>query len=408
MLKDARQLREQVRTSGAPAALLLLLMAATSISATTLTIIVPALPELTRLLKADPATVQLTVSLFLVGLAAAQLIMGPLSDRFGRRPVMMGGMALTGAVSLLAVVLANIESLIVARIFQAIGASTGIVVGRAIIRDLFERDRAASVLGLVATVMVIVPSFAPLMGGLLDAAFGWQAIFLFTATTSLGVMAWVALTLPETSTLNVIQGETPSFWADLKDLARARLFWGYVLSGAFASATFFAYLGGGPHVVVSLMGRSPSEFGVWFAISSLGYAGGNFGASRLAVRLGSNTLIWLGIAFEAAGASLAVLLAVFAMDWGPIIVFGPQTLMGIGNGLLLPAAIAGAVSIRPRAAGTAAGIMGCTQMAIGAACAQLGGMLLAGATSAIPLALILAGVVSALIVSYVWLGPRRR
>lgn len=384
-------------------------MAATSIGPTTLNILVPALPQLSQRLGSDAATLQLTVSLFLVGLACAQLVMGPLSDRFGRRPVLIAGLGLTATVSLLAIVVATVESLIAARILQAVGASTGIVVSRAIIRDLFERDRAASILGLVATVMIAVPTFGPLIGGILDTSFGWPSIFAFTAVTSGAVMLWIALTLPETRHLNAPPpGERRGFGHDLAQLATSRMFWAYVTAGMFGSATFFAFLGGGPHIVVSLMGRSSAELGVWFALSSVGYMAGNYSASRLAARTGANRLIWWGIGFEAAGVSLAVLLAVFAHEWGPVIIFLPQGIIAYGNGLMLPGAIAGAVSVRPQAAGTAAGIMGFMQMGFGAACVQLSGMLLASAASAIPLSLSMAALVACLATAFAWLGPRRR
>src|SRR5205085_11013750 len=132
----------------------------------------------------DIATIQLTVSIYLLALAGGQLVMGPLSDRFGRRRIVLAALTLTAAASVLAVVVGTVGSLIVARVLQAFGASAGIVVSRAIIRDLFDRNRAASMLGLVATVMVVVPTLGPLIGGLLDTAFGWEAVFLFTAVTS--------------------------------------------------------------------------------------------------------------------------------------------------------------------------------------------------------------------------------
>jgi DHA1 family bicyclomycin/chloramphenicol resistance-like MFS transporter len=405
---EARRLQQRARaTDSKPWSLLLLLIAATSIGPTSLNILVPALPQLARLLESDAATLQLTVSLFLVGLAAAQLVMGPLSDRFGRRPVLLAGMGLTAAVSLLAIVVATVESLIAARILQAVGASTGIVVSRAIIRDLFERDRAASILGLVATVMVAVPTLGPLIGGILDTVFDWRAIFLFTVVTSFGVLVWVALALPETRHLNAQPGAPPSFRRDLGELAATRMFWAYVLAGAFGSSTFFVFLGGGPHVVVSLMGRSSAEFGVWFAVSSAGYMAGNFAASRLAVRTGANRLIWWGIGFEATGVALALLLAFGVPEGGPAILFVPQAIVAFGNGLMLPGAIAGAVSVRPQAAGTAAGIMGCTQMGFGAACVQFSGMLLASASSAVPMSLMMVVLVSAMALAFGVLGPRR-
>ena len=406
--RDAQQLHDRPRLADdhKPWGLLLLLMAMTAIGPTTLNILVPALPQLSSKLHADVATLQLTVSLFLVGLAIAQLVMGPLSDRFGRRPVLLAGLALTVCASLLALVMSTVESLIVARIMQAVGASTGIVVGRAIIRDLFDKNRAASIIGLVATVMVIAPTLGPLIGGVLDTAFGWEAIFAFTGVTSFAVLVWVALTLPETRGLNAPAGERQGFLRDFRDLSTNRKLWAYVLTAALGSGTFFVFLGGGPHVVVTLMGRSSAEYGVWFALSSIGYMAGNYTTSRLSTRYGIDPLICWGIVFEAIGVGLATLLAATALSWGPVIVFLPQMIVSFGNGLLLPGAIGGAVSVRPQAAGTAAGIIGCGQMALGAAATQYAGTLLAGATSAVPMALLMVALVVALIVSFAVLGRR--
>jgi DHA1 family bicyclomycin/chloramphenicol resistance-like MFS transporter len=404
---EARELHSHPRTHAAtPWGLLLLLMAMTSIGPTTLNIVVPALPEMAELLASDVATIQLTVSVYLLALAAGQLAMGPLSDRFGRRPVVLAGLALTAAASVLAIVMPTVGSLIVARVLQAFGASAGIVISRAIIRDLFDRNRAASMIGLVATVMVVVPTLGPLIGGLLNVGFGWESIFLCTAVTSAMVVAWAALALPETRGLNAPTGAPEGFFRNLKRLAASAKFAGYVCAGAFGSATFFAFLGGGPHVIITLMGRSSAEFGVWFAISSAGYMAGNFGASRLSTRFGIDRMIWWGIGTEALGVSLSLILAMFAHDWGPAIVFMPQLIVNFGNGLLLPGAIAGAVSVRPQAAGAAAGITGFAQMALGAAITQYSGALLAVSDSAVPLALLMVGLVTALTIGFALLVRR--
>ncbi len=381
------------RDGGTPWRLLGLLICLTAIGPTTLNILVPALPNLAQALGSDADTVQLAVSLYLIGLATAQMLAGPLSDRFGRRPVALGGVALTALMSLTALAVGNVTSLIAVRIVQAIGAASGIVVARAIIRDLFERDRAAAMLGLVATAMVIAPTFGPLIGGLLETAFGWQSIFLFVAAASLAVLAWAATVLPETRRREAGGGAT-GFRRDLVALARSASFHGYVLCAAFGSGTFFAFLGGGPHAVVTIMGRSSAEFGVWFAFSSVGYMAGNFLTSRLAPRLGVDRMIWWGLAFEALGATAAIVLAALAHPWGPAIIFIPQLVMGFGNGVMLPNAIAGAVSIRPQAAGTASGFLGCIQMTIGAAFVQLGGLVLVDATTVLPMALLLGAVVA--------------
>jgi MFS transporter, DHA1 family, multidrug resistance protein len=144
---------------------------------------------------------------------------------------------------------------------------------------------------------------------------------------------------------------------------------------------------------VTIMGRSPAEFGVWFALSSVGYMAGNFLTSRLSMRYGVDRMIRWGLGFEVLGAAGAIVLAAFAPAWGPAIIFIPQLVMGFGNGVMLPNAIAGAVSIRPQAAGTASGFLGCIQMTIGAAFVQLGGLVLVDAATVLPMALLLGAVV---------------
>jgi MFS transporter, DHA1 family, multidrug resistance protein len=397
---EARALHDRPREEATPWGLLLLLMATTAIGPTSLNILVPAVPELSHQFGTPPTTMQLTVSLFLIGMAAAQLVMGPLSDRFGRRPVMLGGLGLTVFASLMAIVMPTVETIIAARILQAVGASAGIVVARAIIRDLFSRERAASVLGLVATVMVAAPTLGPLIGGLLETFFRWQAIFIFVAVISFAVALWAAATLPETRGFNAPAGQGAGFVRDLRDLLRDRAFIGYVLIAAFGSSTFFIFLGGGPHVIVTLMGRTSAEYGVWFAASSIGYMAGNFAASRLSMRHGIRALIGWGIVCEAIGVGLAVLLAWTAHDLGPVVVFAPQLVISFGNGLLLPGAIAGATSVRPQAAGTAAGIIGCAQMGLGAIVVQYAAALLNDATSALPMAILMALLVLALAAAY--------
>ena len=389
-----------------PWGLLLLLMAMTSIGPTTLNVVVPALPQMANRLASDVTTIQLTVTVYLLALAGGQLVMGPLSDRFGRRPVVLMGLALTASASVLAISVGTVGSLIVARVLQAFGASAGIVVSRAIIRDLFDRNRAAAMLGLVATVMVVVPTLGPLIGGLLDVSFGWESIFLFTAIISAMVVAWAAFALPETRGQNVLPGASQGFFRDLASLVQNRKFLGYVCAGAFGSSTFFAFLGGGAHVIITLMERSAAEYGVWFAICSIGYMAGNYGASRLSTRFGIDRMIWWGIGFEVLGVALSAVLAIFAMHWGPVIVFGPQLIINFGNGLLLPGAIAGAVSARVQAAGTAAGIIGFSQMALGAAVTQYAGTLLAESPSAVPLALLMAVLAAALAISFALLVRR--
>ncbi len=382
---DARASLKEKAKQGTPWRLLALLMAMTAIGPATLNMMVPALPGLTTTLRTDAGTVQLTLSLFLLSLASAQLLLGPLSDRFGRRPVVLGGIAITVLASLAGLAATSIHALIAVRILQAIGAATGIVMSRAIIRDLFDRNRAAAMIGLVTTAMVIAPMVSPMIGGILDTTFGWQAIFLFITCFSAIVWVWAAATLPETRPEGF--EHTPGVLAhDTRILLGNTKFLGYVLAAALGSGPFFTFLGAGPYIVVTMMGRASVEFGFWFALTSLGYMGGNFTVSRLSQRFGVDALILAGIGIEFAGAILTIVLIAIAPDGGPIIIFVPQAIIAFGNGLMLPNAIAAAVSIRPQAAGTASGITGFTQMAIGAAATQAASIMISHVATPMPMA----------------------
>jgi DHA1 family bicyclomycin/chloramphenicol resistance-like MFS transporter len=353
-----------------------------------LNILVPALPGLATKFAADPASVQLAVSLYLMGLATAQLVFGPLSDRFGRRPVVLAGLALATIASTAAIFAASIASLVSARIAQSLGASSGQTIGRAIIRDLYDREHAASMIGLVTSVVVLMPMVAPLIGGILDTLFGWEAIFVFAAIVSFTVFAWAALALPETRKLSPASGQR-HFRADLAALAASPRFFGYALCAGLGSAPFFSFLGAAPHVVVTLLGRTSAEYGLWFFVPSIGFMAGNFAVSRLTARSGIDALIWWGIALTIIGCLLNVLVYVALPGWEMATIFLPQIVIGVGNGLLLPTSIAGAVSIRPQVAGTASGATGFIQMAIAAAAAQLGGNVIAHAPDAMPMLLLM-------------------
>jgi DHA1 family bicyclomycin/chloramphenicol resistance-like MFS transporter len=371
--------------------LIALLVAMTGVGSLSLNILVPALPAIVTRLQAEPSHAQLTVSLYLLGLAASQLVLGQLSDRFGRRPVVLAGLAIATVASFAAIFATTIESLILARVAQALGASTGQVVGRAIIRDLYERERAASVLGLVTSAVVVIPMLSPLVGGILDTAFGWESIFVLVAALSFAVLAWTALVLPETRPATAAQSPPGQFISDLRALTSNPRFVGYALSGALGSAPFYTFLGGAPYVAIDMMGRTSAEYGLWFAFSALGFMAGTYSASRLAMRYGIDRMIWWGIVVTVIGALIPVMLCLVDPEVGPVAVFLPQAIISYGNGLLLPTAIAGAVSIRPQVAGTASGITGFTQMAIGAAAAQIVSYALAGASTPLPMLLLMLG-----------------
>jgi DHA1 family bicyclomycin/chloramphenicol resistance-like MFS transporter len=279
----------------------------------------------------------------------------------------------------------SITGLIIARTLQAFGATVGIVLGRAVIRDLYDRDRAASMIGWVTMAMVVAPMIAPLIGGALDTAFGWHAIFVFLGLFAAAVLAWTSFQLPETRKVATAEGFA-HFLAASSSLLTNRTFLGYALVTAFNSAMFFTFIGGAPHVVVTIMHRSSAEYGLWFVVISITYMAGNFAAGRWSARYGVDVMVRAGVAITFVGAVVGIAWALLAPFGGPEVIMTPQMIIGFASGFMLPNALAGAVSVRPQSAGAASGITGFMQMGLGAVTAQLIGHLLDGAQTALPLA----------------------
>ena len=392
---------------GHPWELLALLIAITAVGPLALNILAPAMPGLIGTFGAGAGTVQLTLSLFLLGMAISQLVLGTLSDRFGRRPVMLAGLAVTVLASFAALAATSITGLIVARTLQAFGATVGIVIGRAVIRDLYERDRAASMIGWVTMAMVVAPMIAPLIGGALDTAFGWHAIFAFLGLFAAAVLAWTSFQLPETRKVATGEGLV-HFIAASGDLLTDRTFLGYSLLSAFNSAMFFTFIGGAPHVVVTIMHRTSAEYGIWFIAISGAYMAGNFAAGQWSAKYGVDFMVRAGVAVTGLGAAIGMLWVVLEPDRGPELIMIPQMIIGFASGCMLPNALAGAVSVRPQAAGAASGITGFLQMGLGAVTAQLIGHLLEGAHTALPLAAVVLVLCGCGLLAFFTLVPRVR
>ncbi len=385
--------------------LLTLLIAITAVGPLSLNILAPAMPGLIGTLGAGAGTVQLTLSLFLLGMAISQLVLGTLSDRFGRRPVMLAGLALTVVASFAALATTSITGLIVARTCQAFGATAGIVIGRAVVRDLYDRDRAASMIGWVTMAMVVAPMIAPLIGGALDTALGWHAIFAFVGLFAAAILVWASFQLPETRKVATGEGFA-HFLAASGSLLTDRAFLGYALVAAFNSAMFFTFIGGAPHVVVTIMHRSSAEYGIWFLVISLAYMAGNFAAGRWSAKYGVDVMIRAGVAVTVAGAAVGIIWVLLDPAGGPAVIMTPQMIIGFASGFMLPNALAGAVSVRPQAAGAAAGITGFMQMGLGAATSQLIGHLLDGAQTGLPLAAIVLVLCACGLVAFFALAPK--
>jgi DHA1 family bicyclomycin/chloramphenicol resistance-like MFS transporter len=342
-----------------------LLVAIIAIGPFTMQVLVPSLPAMGRDLGASTAHVQLTVTLYLLGVGAGQLVYGPLSDRFGRRPLLMGGLALYAVASLAAALAGGIGGLVVARVLQAVGACAGVVLTRAVIRDVWPRDEAASVLGYVTMGMTIAPMLAPILGSLLEQSFGWRASMwaCLVVVVPLALVAW--LRLPETLAVPQKLPGLHAIWQAYRSLWAIPAFRAYTALTACATGIFFAFLGGAPYVVVQGMGYSPVQFALAFATISIFFAGGNWLAGGLSRRLGILRMLGLGTVITTVGA-VAAGVAVLVFPPHILVFFVPMAAVAVGNGMTQPNAIAGALSARPQLAGTASALVGALQMGFGA------------------------------------------
>jgi len=352
--------------------MLLLLVAMTGVAPISLYMLVPVLPKLAATFGRDISIAQMTVSLYMVGIACSQIIMGPLSDRFGRRPVLLSGLALMVVASTACILAQTLPQLIAARFLQALGGATGMVVSRAIIRDLYSRERISSMISLVIAVMMIAQMLSPLAGGLLELAFGWRAIFYVITAASVVTAVMIALALPET---RGVRAAAAGFRGDVGGLLRSRVFIGYMLCQVLASQIIFTFAGGGPYIVVMQMGRSSAEYGAWFATTAFAYLIGNLCCVRFAPRYALDRLIWFGLALQFAGALLNVIWGITGLNQAPSWLFGTQMLVMFANAFVMSNSAAGAISVRPEAAGTASGAMGFLQMGLGALISQFGAWL---------------------------------
>ncbi|MDB5548911.1 MAG: drug resistance transporter, Bcr/CflA subfamily [Tardiphaga sp.] len=385
---------------------LMLLVAMTGVAPIALYMLVPALPILVATFDSDIGIAQMTVSLFMVGLAVSQLVMGPLSDRFGRRPVLLAGLSLMVIASIGCIVAQTLPQLIVARFLQALGGATGMVISRAIVRDLYSRDKVGAMIALVIAVMMIVQMLSPLIGGLIETTFGWRAIFYVLTAAAIVVTLMIALALPETRRFD--QGHVGSgFRADVSSLIRSRAFVGYVLCQVLASSIIFTFAGGGPYVVVTQMGRSSAEYGAWFATSGLAYLTGNLFCVRFAPKHSIEKLIWFGLALQFTGALLNLVWGVAGLSAVPSWLFITHMLITFANAFVMSNSAAGAISVRPEAAGTASGAMGFLQMGFGSLCSQFGAYLGGHFATTVPLNIAIVALSLLCAASMIFLVPRR-
>ncbi len=363
------------------------LVLSAGLSALAMNIFLPSLPRMADWFGVSYGVMQQSVPLYLALSAALQIVIGPLSDRYGRRRVLLVALVLF-LISTAGTLLApNATVFLICRMAQAVIAA-GMVLSRAIVRDITSDAEAASMIGYVTMGMSLVPMVGPVIGGWLDDMVGWQANFALLLVLGLGVLALVWADLGETADLRDV-----SILAQLKEypvLLTSPRFWGYAGAAAFSSGCFFAYLGGAPFVGTEVYHLSSSKVGALFALTAVGYAAGNFLAGRFSVRVGLNRMILIGCSVTTAGLAVLALLTAAGLS-GPVLFFGLTIFMGLGNGIALPNANAGILSVRPEVAGAASGLGGALMIGGGAALASLAGWLLGPESTEMPLVLLMLG-----------------
>ncbi|OYD53621.1 Bcr/CflA family drug resistance efflux transporter [Thauera propionica] len=369
--------------------LAVLIVALTSLGPLSTDFYLPALPAIARALGTDTAGAQLTLSVYLLGFGFGQLLIGPLSDRFGRRPVMLWGMAVFVLSSAACAVAPTIETLVAARLVQAFGACVGPVLGRAVVRDVYGPHEAARVLSHVATATALAPLAAPILGGWLSASFGWRSTFITLTGYGLVLTAMVWTVLKETNRHPDPQAMQPSrMVANYGVLLADRVYRGALLTGCGAFAALFAFISGSPFVYIELYGMSPQQMGFAFGANVTGFMVGTVLSARLSRRLGAGWMIRSGVLLGAACGLLMAGLALAGVNH-PAAIMGPMWGVTMAIGLVMPNATALGLAGYPKMAGAAASLMGFVQMGLGAGAGMIVGH--GVQASATPLALTVAG-----------------
>jgi DHA1 family bicyclomycin/chloramphenicol resistance-like MFS transporter len=331
----------------------------------------PSLPAIRSALGANDAQAQLTLSAFAIGFGLAQLGYGPFSDRFGRRPVLLAGLALFMLGSIASMIAPSIEWLVAARLLQGVGACSGPVIGRAIVRDVFDPLRGARAIAHIMMLVVLVPMVAPLVGGYLTVWFGWRANFALMLVYGLALWAatWAVLAesnrQPEPSATSVRQ-----IARNARTIFAHRTFAAYAVCFTLTYTGLFFFLSASAFVLIEVLRVRPQDFGLWFVIPVAGNFVGSIVCARLTRRMALARVLGVGTAFTAAGGALMLALAAAGVAH-PLAVVGPMALYLFGLALINPVSLAAAVAPFPKLAGTASALLGCAQLVVAALAGQV-------------------------------------
>jgi MFS transporter, DHA1 family, multidrug resistance protein len=377
------------------------------LSVASVNLFVPSLPSIASEFGVDYGLANLSVAAYAVVAAVLQLVVGPLSDRFGRRPILLTGLAVFAVASAGCLLATDFATFLCFRMLQA-GIVSGFAVSRAVISDSHEARTAASLMGYLAMAWAVAPMLGPVAGGFLDALFGWRANFWAFLSFGIGMLALCCFDLCET---NHTRSETllTQLYA-YPELLRSGRFWGFALCTAFSTGAFYAFLGGAPLVASAVFHVPPAMLGVYIGSITAGFVLGSFVAGQVAGRYDLTTMMIAGRLIPCVGLSLGLLL-LFAGILHELTLFGACLCLGIGNGVTMPSANSGAMAVQPKLAGSASGLSGALAGISGAATSAFTGASLTAdnAASGLLAVMLLAAALGLAAAVYVrWLDRLRR
>lgn len=342
------------------------------LSVVSLNMFLPSLSNIAEEFQADYALVNLSIAGYAAMTAVLQLVMGPLSDRFGRRPVILAGLVIFSLASLGCLLATTISTFLLFRMMQG-AIISGYTVSLAVIRDSAHAQKAASLMGYVAMAWAVAPMLGPMFGGALDELFGWRAsfwAFLGFGATMLG-LCWIDLGETNKTPSETFMKQFQTY----PELFRSRRFWGYALCMAFSTGAFYAFLGGAPLVATAVFEMSPATLGFYMGTITAGFVLGSFLSGRFAARHALTTMMIAGRFAACAGLILGLVLLLSGVVH-VVSLFGACVFVGVGNGLTMPSSSAGAMSVRPTLAGSASGLSGALTVAGGAVMSAITGAIL--------------------------------
>ena len=345
------------------------LIAVTAAGPVAMQLYIPSVPSITKEFQVSLGVAQFAFSISLITMAISMLFYGPLSDKYGRKFILICGISIFIFGSFIAVLSDNIFYLILGRIIQSIGGAGGLVISRAIVRDLYGPKDAARVLGTLITIFIAAPMIAVIIGGFLSDYYGWRSIFILTIFIGLIIFILIIFYLPEMKKNdNEINDIKSTFLAYIK-LLKSPVFLGFAMQGAFAPGAFMSFMAVGPYLMIVTLERPASEFGIYFGIVTLIFMFANYFGGKFSKPIGIEKMVLIG-AIISVIAGISGIFFYLYLGLSVLLMFTIQTISSIGNGIAMPSSQIGAMNVKPSISGTASGAAAFFQTIVGAIFAQ--------------------------------------